>query len=265
MSVKELIQTGQLVQARKQLVDLLKKNPADIGSRTALFQVLCFVGDLDKAEKHLDILLAQDQSVQGGVQQYKTLLAAEKLRQATRDGREEVRFLPKESKSAELLKEANRALRNGDKTKAVAAIEGIQAICGRLGGTMNGEPFTGASDVDSFFNGFLEAVVYDQYVLIPFSSIRELLIEPPLRLSDLFWCTAIITTRDDLTLNAFLPVLYPGSHEQDDGLVNIGQKTLWTLDEDEFLRGSGQHLLTLGDNDYGLLDIRELVFSHQES
>ena len=264
MDIKELIQNCQLAEARVQVVEGLKKNPADMGLRTTLMQILCFLREWDKAEKHLNTLLSQDETIQGGVQQYKTLLQAEREREQVAKFAQPPIFLPKSSSSAKLCLQGRELYASGDKDGALAVLEQLREELAQLTGTLNGEPFTGFEDIDSFQGGFLEAVVYDQYVWIPFTAIRELIIEPPTGLGDLFWISANITTWDDLSINAFLPVLYPTACE-DDEQVQIGRITKWNIIDDSFLQGSGQHLYAGGDNDRGILEIRELNFNYRST
>jgi type VI secretion system protein ImpE len=262
MDIKELIQNCQLSEAREQVVEGLKKNPADMGLRTTLMQILCFLQEWDKAEKHLDILLSQDEAIRGGVQQYKTLLQAEKERERVAEFAKLPIFLPKSSASAEKCSQARDLYVADNKAESLEVLEQLRQELAQLNGTINGEPFSGFEDVDSFLGGFLEAVVYDQYVWIPFTAIREIIIEPPTSLGDLFWISANITTWDDLSINAFLPVVYPGNSEQD-GQVQMGRITKWNIVDDSFLKGAGQHLYTCGDNDFGILEIRELIFNYR--
>jgi len=43
----------------------------------------------------------------------------------------------------------------------------------------------------------------------------------------------------------------------------MGHMTEWSVIDDTFLKGSGQHLYTFGDSELGLLEIRELVFDYR--
>ena len=56
MTAKELFQAGKLKEAVQALSAELRDNPTDARRRTFLFELLCFSGDFDRAEKHLGIL-----------------------------------------------------------------------------------------------------------------------------------------------------------------------------------------------------------------
>ena len=56
MKARELYQAGKLNEAIQSLQAELRDNPTDVARRTFLFELLCFAGEYDRAEKHLDIL-----------------------------------------------------------------------------------------------------------------------------------------------------------------------------------------------------------------
>ena len=62
MTPLELYRAGELGQAIKALGDELRSNPLDARRRTFLFELLCFAGEYDRAEKHLDVLADQNPS-----------------------------------------------------------------------------------------------------------------------------------------------------------------------------------------------------------
>jgi len=56
MTAKELLQAGKLTEAVQALGAELRENPTDAKRRTFLFELLCFAGDFDRAEKQLGVL-----------------------------------------------------------------------------------------------------------------------------------------------------------------------------------------------------------------
>ena len=53
MTARELFQAGKLSEAITKLSAELRDNPTDVGRRTFLFELLCFAGEYDRAEKHI--------------------------------------------------------------------------------------------------------------------------------------------------------------------------------------------------------------------
>jgi len=56
MSPQELYRAGRLTDAIKALSAELRDNPTDIRRRTFLFELLCFAGEYDRADKQLEVL-----------------------------------------------------------------------------------------------------------------------------------------------------------------------------------------------------------------
>jgi protein involved in temperature-dependent protein secretion len=56
MTAEELLKDGQLSAAVEQLNQEVRSRPTDIQRRTFLFELLCFAGDCQRAERQLDVL-----------------------------------------------------------------------------------------------------------------------------------------------------------------------------------------------------------------
>ena len=265
MNSKDLIKAGRLSEARQQLVSEVKSSPGDLAKRTLLFQVLIFCGEWDKAERHLEAIAAQDSSRETGVQVYENLIHAEKERMEVTQLKRRSSFLPEAPAYLEVYYEAWEKVvekRIEDGRKLFDQIEAQRPV---ISGTVNGKRFTGLKDTDTFLSLFLEAMVYERYVWVPFEVIRELSITPPQTLFDLLWIMARITTWEGLTTNCYLPVLYPGSFLHEDDRVKLGRMTDWTPLGGPFSKGMGQHVFQLGEEEIGILEIQDAIFDAPES
>ncbi len=265
MNSKDLITAGRLLEARKQLVEEVKSFPADLGKRTLLFQVLAFCGEWDKAERHLDAIAGQDSSRETGVQVYKNLIHAERERMEVSELNARSSFLSETPPYLEIYYAAREKVVEKKMEEAKELFDQIDARRPMISGTVNGKRFTGFKDTDTFLSFFLEAIVYERYVWIPFESIRELSVDSPTSLFDLLWITARITTWEGLTTNCYLPVLYPGSFLHEDERVKLGRMTDWTPPGGPFSKGMGQHVFHAGQEEMAILDIREVVFNIPDS
>jgi type VI secretion system protein ImpE len=56
MKAKELLDAGKVREAEKVLSAFLRDNPADTALRIFLFELLCFSGQYERAEKQLGVL-----------------------------------------------------------------------------------------------------------------------------------------------------------------------------------------------------------------
>ena len=261
MDSKDLIKAGRLSDARKQLIEEVKASPADPGKRTLLFQVLAFCGEWDKAARHLDALIAQDPGRETGVQVYKNLVNAEKQRLEVSKHKVRPSFLPSTPPHAERFFSARGKLVENKIDEALEICNAIDAQRPSVSGTLNGRPFDGFQDTDAFLSCFIEAMVYEKYVWLPVESIRELSILPPRTLFDLLWVRALVTAWDGLTINCYLPVLYPESSLHSDDRVKLGRMTDWTPLGGPFSRGFGLHIYQIGEEDVPILEITEIQFN----
>src|ERR1017187_9565088 len=70
MTAGQLFQAGKLDQAVQALGVELRDNPGDVQRRTFLFELLCFAGAYDRAEKQLDVLAQGGKDAQLGALLY---------------------------------------------------------------------------------------------------------------------------------------------------------------------------------------------------
>jgi len=261
MDAKELIKANRLSEARSRLVEEVKKAPIDSGKRTLLAQALLFFGEWDKAERHLEILAMQSASTEIGVQVYRNLVLAEKERSEVYAGKRRPAFLGTMPTWLDLHLIACEKLRGGEIDGADKLFREIEEKTSDTSGTLDGREFTGVRDADAFLFPFLEVFVHERYLLLPFTSLRELSIPIPKTLLDTLWTPAGITTWEGLTTSCFLPVTYPLAAGEGDDLLRLGKMTDWQDLGGGYYRGRGQHVLQIGEQEKGILEIRELKFA----
>jgi type VI secretion system protein ImpE len=84
-TARELFEAGKLNQAIEALGAELRDNPSDAQRRTFLFELLCFSGNWDRADKQLEILAGSDPSGTKdrrlGALLYRAAITAERTRQ----------------------------------------------------------------------------------------------------------------------------------------------------------------------------------------
>ena len=263
MNAIDLIKTGRLLEARRLLVEEVKSAPSDAGRRTLLFQVLIFFGEWAKAERHLETIAAQDPGRDAGVQTYRNLITAEKERVEVIKLNQLPSFLPETPLYFETYHTGLKKLVEKNPEEAKGLFDQTDAQRPTVSGTVNGKPFSGFCDTDTFLSPFLEAIVHDRYVWVPFESMRELAISPPKTLFDLIWAQARITTWEGLTMNCFLPVLYPDSFQHEDERIKLGRMTDWITLGGGLSKGVGQHVFQIGEEELAILEIREALFDYK--
>jgi type VI secretion system protein ImpE len=264
MDAKDLIKAGKLSEARSQLVEDVKSSPANLNSRTLLFQVQAYAGEWDKARRQLEVITTQDANRETGVQVYLNLIQAETERIEVFQHKRSPSFLPETPAYFEQYHAAWQKLTDQEFEAAESIFSEIRDRCAKITGTLNGKEFTGFSETDTRLTCFLEAFVHERYVWLPLEMLRELTLPEPQTLLDLLWASAQITMHGGLTLNCFLPVLYPDSFQHEDDRLKLGRMTDWTDLGSGFHQGFGQHVYQVGDDDVAILEIREAVFNSFE-
>jgi len=233
MDALALYKAGQLGPAIEALGLELRRQPMDTKRRTFLFELLCFAGAYDRAEKQLDILAEANKDALAGAMLYRAALHGQRTRE-------------------ELFAKGELPL--GDPSS------------GPFAGSINGQSYDAILDEDERIGAHLEVFIAGSYTWVPFRYIERVEIAPPKRLRDLLWATALLTTTADFRLQdlgeVLIPVLAPGTPNSQDDLVRLGRTTVYEETEDGFKPLGRKILIAGGEHAFGLLDIRELVFTH---
>jgi type VI secretion system protein ImpE len=258
MTVKEYLDAGELSEAICHINSELRADPQDLSKRTFLFELLCCAGDLDRAAKHLDLLTGGDSNRQIAIQAYRDVLEGEKKRRLLfAEGL--VPGLPKRVPAyTDLHLQAIRRVGEGDYAAARTLLEEGEAVRSPVAGTINGEPFDDLRDADDILGPFLEVIVKDSYSWIPWEVVRSVSIQEPINLRDLIWIPAHVELAFGELGEVFLPVQYAGTYMHQNDQVKLGRVTEWRDDTEGLALASGQKLLTDGENDWPLLEIRQL-------
>ena len=230
MTPIELYKAGELEQAIKALGEELRSNPLDAKRRTFLFELLCFAGEYDRAEKQLDVLANQNPKAAMGVLMYRSAIHAERTRQ-------------------EMFSKGDFPAHTEDN----AATDG---------GTWNGEAFEMLADADERIGDHLECFIAGGYTWIPTKYIEQLAIEPPTTLRDLLWARARIQASPKFRLQdlgeILIPVLSPLSYRSSDDAVRLGRASVWEDQPDGSERLLGQKLLLVDGEEIPILEFRSI-------
>jgi type VI secretion system protein ImpE len=235
MNPQELHRAGRLNDAIQALSAELRDNPMDARRRTFLFELLCFAGEYQRADKQLEVLAQAGPDSELGVLLYRSAIFAERQRQDSFARGE----LPAQYPSA--------------------------AEPGR-GGVLNGKPFTSFSDSDPRIGAKLELFVAGNYMLLPLEHVASLQIAPPTRLRDLLWTPAAVRTTPSFKGvelgEVLLPVLAPLSWQHPDETVRLGRLTVWEEREgNENQIPFGQKMWLVDDEEVPFLELRTLEFN----
>jgi len=260
MKAKELLDAGHLSAAIDQLNQDVRSHPTDSRQRTFLFELLCFAGDYVRAERQLEAIGQQEVTAEVGVQVYRNVLMAEGARRRLFSEGLRPNFMFDPPAYARLHLDALDRLREGNPTGAVALLEEADSSRSPIEGRMEGREFGDFRDGDDLFAPFLEVIVHNSYIWLPFEQIKHLTISTPKRLRDLLWIPATLECHHGPVGEVFLPVLYGGSSEHTDDRVRLGRMTDWQAVAEGLVRGVGQHLFFIDGQDRGILEVRDIEF-----
>ena len=235
MTAKQLFQAGQLNEALKALAVEVRDNPTDRQRRTFLFELLCFAGEFDRAEKHLHLLAQGGGQAEMGAVLFFSALHAERTRlQKFNEGE-----LP---------------------TLAPARL---------FSGTLNGEPFESLVDADPRIGPRLDIFAAGSYMWLPFEHIVSIELQTPTKLRDLLWIPALVRTgpsfKDKELGEVLIPVLYPKSFADENDNVRLGRETHWHEVEGGEPIPVGQKMFLVDGEEFPLLEVRNIEFTAQES
>lgn len=262
MNAKELFDAGNLSGAIDQLNQDVRTNPTDSRSRIFLFELLCFSGAYDRAQRQLDaiIQLSGDAKVEIGGQLYKKILEAETVRQRLFTQGGQPKFLLEPPPYTSLHLEALARLVENRPGEAGALLEESNDSRPPLKGRIDGQSFEDFRDCDDLIAPFLEVFVQTDYVWLAFEQIRHIEIAPPTKLRDLIWLPVRIELQRGPLGEAFLPILYFGSSEHPNDLVKLGRMTDWKATGEDLVLGVGQKMFLIDDADRPILEIKEVEF-----
>jgi type VI secretion system protein ImpE len=256
-----LFYAGRLTDAIAAAAEEVRKQPADVPARIFLTELLCFAGDFERADKQLDLVSQQDPKQAYGVALVRQLLRAEQARQQLfTDGRLP-EFMDKPSDRLQLLLQATIALRENKEDEAAELVVKAFDLAPPLEGTCDDRPFVGLRDVDDLTATVLEVLTKNgKYYWVPMEQVERIELEPHRRARDLLWREAKITVRGGPDEGeVYLPVLYPGSSKESDERLRLGQMTDWRGGEGRLLRGVGQRLLQVGEEERAIMEIKTLT------
>lgn len=265
--IQELLQSGNLRTAIDTATEHVRNRPTDIPCRSILVELLCFAGELERADKQLDALLRIDPSSMHGVSLLRHLIRAELCRREVLEQGRIPDFSGPPSEALQLRLKAAIALRQDQTSEAAALIEQARDLEPSLRGTVDGTPFEGFSDLDDLFGPVLEVfTATGAYYWIDCNQIQRLEFDPVTHLSDTLWRSASIQTNGGIDGRIHVPAIYPASEKSADPRVALGRTTEWISSADEAVtRGAGQREFLFGDDVRPILNIRSLTFSEDHA
>jgi len=234
MNPQELFRAGRLTEAIAALSGEVRDHPTDARRRTFLFELLCFAGEYERADRQLEVLGQAGPQSELGVLLYRSALYAERQRQ-------------------ELFARGEYP-KHGDLPEPVRT------------GVLDGKTFSSFSDSDPRIGARLELFAAGSYLWLPLEHVASIHITQPKLLRDLLWTPATVRTTSSFKGTelgeVLVPVLCPFSWQHPDDAVRLGRATVWEEREgyDDQVP-FGQKMWLVNEEEIPFLELRAVEFN----
>ena len=253
------LKNGDPAAALQQLQEQVRARPADAKLRVFLFQLLCVLGQWERALNQLKVAAELDPAALPMQEIYRDAVRCEAIRADVFAGTRVPMIFGEPDQWLAVLIEALLMAGRGERDRSgelrARAFEDAPASSG----TVNGQAFAWIADADSRLGPVLEAVINGRYYWVPFARIARIQMEAPEDLRDLVWMPAHFELRNGGEALALVPTRYPGSERAADGLIAMARKTTWEEVAADVHHGLGQRIFTTDVDDVAMLDVREIT------
>ena len=259
-AAEQALKTGDAAAALKLLTEQVRSQPQNVKLRTFLFQLLCVLGQWERALNQLKVAGELDAATLPMVQTYREAIACEALRRQVFAGQKLPMLFGEPEAWVALLIEAllreGRGEADAARTLRAQALEQAPAASGQA----NGTPFAWLADADGRLGPVLEAIINGRYYWLPLNRLARLDIDAPADLRDAVWMPAHFEFTNGGEVVGLVPTRYPDTPLAAGDALALARRTDWVERAPGDFIGLGQRLLTTDSQDIGLMDLRSVVF-----
>lgn len=261
MNAIEAFNAGSLEEALEIAKGEVKNNPTDVARRNTYCELLCWVGELEKADKQLETLMMQDPSAAMGLSLFRQLIRGELSRQECFHKGRAPELLEGVDDLLQKQIELLLAMREGMQDRARELAEVIEQERPRIQGICDGNAFDDLRDLDDTCSTFFEVLTSTgKYYWIPMSRVLVVQLHPITRPRDLMWRRAHMIVQDGPDGEVYLPLNYALSLGSEDKQLRLGRATDWKGGEEGPVQGLGRRMMLIGEEDRSLLEVSEFLF-----
>jgi type VI secretion system protein ImpE len=255
---EQALRDGDPFAALKYLQNDVRARPADAKLRVFLFQLLCVLGQWERALNQLEVAATLDAGTLAMAQTYREAVRCEALRARVFEGSKAPMVFGEPEQWLAYLIEAMLLSGRGRTEDAgqlrAKAFEEAPAS----GGTVDDRAFAWIADADMRLGPVLEAVINGRYYWVPFARISRLDLEAPCDLRDVVWTPAHMLLENGGEAYALIPTRYPGTEKVEDASLLLARRTEWQEPSPGLFCGLGQRVLTTDTGELSLMDLRQI-------
>lgn len=257
----QLLKEGDPHGALARLQDQVRQDPADPKLRIFLFQLLCVIGQWDRALTQLTVASELDQHAITMAQTYRDAVQCEGVRTRVFAGQTSPMIFGEPDQWLALLIESLLVAGQGEQARSVELRARALEEAPTSTGDIDGKAFSWICDADMRLGPVLEAVINGRYYWIPFTRLAKIQLEPPEDLRDVVWMPAMLQFENGGQSVALLPTRYVGSESSEDGGIVLARKTVWEEIAPDTHRGLGQRILATDVDEVPLMDIKDITIT----
>lgn len=240
------------------LQEQVRARPGDAKLRVFLFQLLCVLGQWERALNQLKVASSLDPAALAMEQSYGDAVRCEAIRDEVFRGNKSPLIFGEPDQWLALLIESLLRAGRGEPERSDELRSMAFEAAPASPGTLDGRAFAWIADADSRLGPVLEAIINGRYYWVPFARLSRIQIEAPADLRDLVWTPAHLDFENGGEAVALIPTRYPGSHAGE-SLVALARRTIWEEVAPDVHIGLGQRIWATDVDETPLMEIRSVT------
>lgn len=253
------LRAGDPRAALQHLTGAVRAKPADAKLRIFMAQLLCVLGQWERAHTQLNVVADMDGETVAMRETVGHAIRCELMRAKVFAGARTPMVFGQPDEWLALLIESLLQKGQGDAAMADDLAARAFDAAPEVKGKIDEAPFAWIADADSRLGPVLEACVNGRYYWVPLSRLSRVEFDPPTDLRDCVWTPAQLTFSNGGETVALIPTRYPGSEASEDGAICMARKTEWIDAGNERWFGLGQRVLATDTGEHALMSVRTIV------
>jgi type VI secretion system protein ImpE len=252
------LRAGDPRAALQHLTSAVRAKPADSKLRIFMAQLLCVLGQWERAHTQLNVVADMDAETVAMRETVGHAIRCELMRAKVFAGNRTPMVFGQPDEWLALLIES--LLQKGQGNAAMADDLAARAFdaAPEVSGKIDGEAFAWLADADSRLGPVLEACVNGRYYWVPLSRLSRVELEAPADLRDCVWTAANLMFSNGGETVALIPTRYPGSESSEDGAICLARKTEWLDAGNDRWFGLGQRVFATDAGDHAIMGVRTI-------
>ena len=264
MQAEQFVKEGNLNEALESLQDSIRADPANADYRAFLYQLLCIMGQWDRALTQINVVGDMTPGELLMVEFYRNAIRCEALRQEVFAGKTTPLMLGEPEEWLGWMVQATGLAAQGNTAAAAELRDQAFEQAPAIEGTINGEAFEWLADTDHRLGPIMEVIIQGKYYWVPFNHISAIKIDPPGSLRDVVWAQAQFIWSNKGKAVGLIPVRYPGTSQSGSDPEKLARATSYQDLEDGYCIGSGQRVFASSQSETPILETRLLTFGPQD-